>query len=106
MKVLNELCHEKTCLQMQKKGADLLHSNCPADQHLGFLYVDSMIPLLPKSEISSLYPSSVAAQLGSCRSCLETLKTTINAAVKILKFKLRSSTSIKEVHYDSNQSLL
>ena len=32
----------------------------PADQGLCFRIIDSTIPLLPKSEISSLYPSSVA----------------------------------------------
>ena len=63
--------HEKTgfCL-CENKDADQLCSNCTADQHLCFRYTDtqfigsetgSTIPLLPKSEISSLYPSSVAA---------------------------------------------
>ena len=33
-----------------------------ADQHLCFPYIDSTIPLLSKSEISSLYPSSVAVE--------------------------------------------
>ena len=31
-----------------------LHSNCAADQRLCFCHMDSTIPLLPKSEISSL----------------------------------------------------
>ena len=38
----------------EKKDADQLHSNCAADQRLCFRYTDSTIPLLPKSEISSL----------------------------------------------------
>ena len=42
--------------------------NREADQRLFFGYIDSTIPLLPKSEISSLYPSSVSAQPGSCRT--------------------------------------
>ena len=48
----------------ENKGADHLRSNCAADQHLCFRYIDSTIPHLPKSEISSLYPSSVAIQPG------------------------------------------
>ena len=35
-------------------GADQLHCNRAADQLLGFRYIDSTIPLLPKFEISSL----------------------------------------------------
>ena len=33
-----------------------------ADQGLRFLYMDSKIPLLPKSEITSLLPSSIIEQ--------------------------------------------
>ena len=33
--------------------ADQLRGNCEADQRLCFRYMDSTIPLLPKSEISS-----------------------------------------------------
>ena len=59
----------------ENKGSDQLRSNSTADQRLCFRYIDSTIPLLPKSKISSLLPSSVAAQLGFCRSCSETPKT-------------------------------
>ena len=44
----------------ENKDADQLRSNREADQRICFRYTDSTIPLLPKSEISSLYPSSVA----------------------------------------------
>ena len=37
----------------ENKGADQLRSNCEADQHLCFRFMDSVISLLPKSEISS-----------------------------------------------------
>ena len=40
----------------ENKGAAQLHSNCAADQCLCFHYIDSTIPLLPKSEISSVLP--------------------------------------------------
>ena len=46
-----------------------------ADQRLCFRYTDSTIPLLPKSEISSLWPSSVVVQPGLCRNRSETPKT-------------------------------
>ena len=38
----------------ENKGSDQLHGNREADQRLCFRYIDRMIPLLPKSEISSL----------------------------------------------------
>ena len=59
----------------ENKGADQLRSNCEADQRLCFHYTDSTIPLLPKPEISSLYPSSIAAQTGLCQTRSETWKT-------------------------------
>ena len=43
----------------ENKGADQLRSNCEADQRLCFHYTHSTIPLLSKSKISSLCPSSV-----------------------------------------------
>ena len=45
-----------------------------ADQRLCFHYIDSTIPLLPKSKISSLLPSSVAVKPGLCWTWLETPK--------------------------------
>ena len=41
-------------------------SNCEADQHLCFRNKVITIHLLPKFEISSLFPSSVAEQPGLC----------------------------------------
>ena len=38
----------------KNKGADQLRSNCEADQRLCFRFMDSTIPLLSKSKISSL----------------------------------------------------
>ena len=49
----------------ENKDADQLRSNCAADQRFCFRYTDSKIPLLPKSEISSLQPSSVADLVGN-----------------------------------------
>ena len=48
----------------ENKDADQFRGNHEADQPLCFPYTDSTIPLLPKSEISSLWPSSVAVQPG------------------------------------------
>ena len=39
----------------ENKDADQLRGNREADQRLCFRYTDSIIPLLPKSEISSPY---------------------------------------------------
>ena len=52
----------------ENKDADQLRGNREADQRLCFRYTDSTIPLLLKSEISSLKPSSVAVQPGLCRT--------------------------------------
>ena len=38
----------------ENKDADQLRGHCEADQHLCFRFTDSIILLLPKSEISSL----------------------------------------------------
>ena len=59
----------------ENKGADQLRGNREADQRLCFRYTDSTISLLPKSEISSLWPSVVAVQPGLCRTLSETPKT-------------------------------
>ena len=52
----------------ENKDADQLRGNREADQCLCFRYIDSTIPLLSKSEISSLKPSSVAVEPGLCRT--------------------------------------
>ena len=59
----------------KNKGADQLLSNCAADQRLCFRHIDSTIPLVPKSETSSLWPSSVVVQPGLCWTWMETPKT-------------------------------
>ena len=59
----------------ENKDADQLHGNREADQRLCFRYTDSTIPLLFKSEISSLQPFSVVVQPGLCRTWSETPKT-------------------------------
>ena len=52
----------------ENKDADQLRGNREADQRLCFRYTDSTIPLLPKSEISKLQPSSAVVQPGLCRT--------------------------------------
>ena len=66
------LCMRKpTICICENKGTEQLRGNREADQHLCFRYTDSTIPLLSKSKISSLYPSSVLVQLSLCRTGLE-----------------------------------
>ena len=55
----------------KNKGADQLRSNCEADQCLCFRYKDGTIPLLSKSNISSLKFSSVTVQPSLCRTWSE-----------------------------------
>ena len=52
----------------ENKDADQLLGNRKADERLCFRYIDSTIPLLPKYEISSLLPSSVAVQPSLCQT--------------------------------------
>ena len=74
--ILNGPRHEKTAFCIcENKDADQLRGNREADQRLCFRYIDSTIPLLPKSEISSLQLSSVAVQPGVCWTWSETPKT-------------------------------
>ena len=53
------------CIRENKDAAQL-RGNREDDQRLCFRNIDSTIPLLSKSGISSLYPSSVAVQPGLC----------------------------------------
>ena len=59
----------------EDKVADQLRGNREADQRLCYCYTDSTIHLLPKSEISNLWSSSVIAQPGFGGTLSETLKT-------------------------------
>ena len=59
----------------ENKDADQLRGNREANQGLYFRYTDSKISLLPKYEISSLQPSSVAVQPDLCGTRSETPKT-------------------------------
>ena len=59
----------------ENKDADQLRGNREADQRLCFRYTDSTIPILPKSEISMIYPSCMAVQPGLCRTWSKILKT-------------------------------
>ena len=59
----------------ENKDADQLRGNREADQRRCFRHTDSAIPLLPKSEISSLGSFSVAVQPGLCGTWSETPKT-------------------------------
>ena len=81
----------------ENKGAFQLRSNCAADQRLCFRHIDSTISLLPKSEISSLWPSSVAVQPVLCRTWSETPKTGFLATQLIKSFKPHISDHSKVV---------
>ena len=72
---LSRVMRKPMFCECENKDADQLCGNREADQHLCFRYIDSTIPLLSKSEISSLQPSSVAVQPGLCRTRSETPKT-------------------------------
>ena len=89
----------------KNKGADQLCSKYTADQHLCFHYMDSTISLLPKSDISSSLPSSVAAQTGLCRTWSETQKTSLLASPLIYKQIKNRSISVTPVLIDFTKCL-
>ena len=69
----------------ENKDADQLRGDREADQRLCFRYIDSTIPILSKSEISNLYPSSVAVQPGLCRTWSETRLFFFHDAAQIIE---------------------
>ena len=69
---LSRVMKKPTFYICENKDAGQLRGDREADQRLCFRYIDSTIPLLSKSEISSLLPSSVAVQPGLCRTWSET----------------------------------
>ena len=86
----------------ENKAADQLCGNRTADQRLCFRYIDCTIPLLPKSEISSIQPSSVAVQPGLCRTWSETPKT----GFLTTRLKCSSRKNVGERSRFDNQSLM
>ena len=64
---MSRVVRKQTFCISENKDADQLRVNREADQRLCFRYTDRIIPLLSKSEISMLYPSSLAVQLGFVR---------------------------------------
>ena len=54
------------------KSTICIGENKGADQRHCFRYLDSTIPLLLKSEISSFWLFSVLVQVGLCQTCSET----------------------------------
>ena len=77
------------------KDADQLRSNCAANQRPCFRYIDSTIPLLPKSEISSLQPSSMAVRPGLFGTWSEIPKTgfLITRLINVLRSLLSTAMS-------------
>ena len=69
---MSRLMRKPTICICENKDADQLRGNREADQCLCFRYTDSTVPLLLKSEISSLQPSSVLVQPALYQTCSET----------------------------------
>ena len=84
----------------ENKDTDQLCGNRTADQRLCFRYIDSTIPLLPKSEMSSLSPSSVTAQTGLCLTWSETPKTGFLTTRLILHRRVNVTSNLPVVSQD------
>ena len=77
-KILLQLSHimrKPAFWQCENKSTDQLHGYYAADQPLCYHYIESTIPLLSRSEISSLLSPHVVVQPSLCRTWLETAKT-------------------------------
>ena len=90
-----------------RKPAFFICENKDPDQLRGNRYTDSTIPLLPKSEISSLFSSSVVVQPSLCRIWSQTPKTSFlttrlilsyDFTVRALKLLLKFFRSLIKVH--------
>ena len=68
---MSRVMRKPTFCIFENKEADQLRGKSEADQRLSFRYLDSTIPLLPKSKISRLWPSPVAVQPGLCQTWSE-----------------------------------
>ena len=68
---MNRLVRKPTICICENKDADQLRFKREADQRLCFCYMDSTIPLLLKSEISSFLLASVTVQASLCQTCSE-----------------------------------
>ena len=75
----------------KNKDADQLRGNREANQRLCFHYTDSTIPLLPTSETSSLYSSSVAVQTSLCQTWSKTQKTSFLTTRLIYTWTVRQN---------------
>ena len=68
---MNRIMGKPTICICENKDADQLRGIREADQCLCFRYMESTLPLLLKSKISSLCLSSVIVQPGLCQTCSE-----------------------------------
>ena len=71
-----------------------------ADRRLCFRYINSTIPLHPKSEISGLWLSSVTAQPGLCRAWSEALKTGI-LTTRLIYFIAKKKKKKCDAHFST-----
>ena len=95
---MSRVMRKPTICICENKDADQLRGNREADQRLCFRYLDSTLPLLPKSKVSSLWPSPVAVQPGLCQTWSEsTLLVFSCCGSNILRAK-RHKTSYKPCH--------
>ena len=83
----------------ENKDADPLRGKREADQRLCFRCIDSTIPLLPKYEISRLYPFCVVVQSGLCGTWSETTKT-VFFTTRLSHIMLQRLCPVKQLLYE------
>ena len=78
----------------ENKDTDQLRSNCEADQGLCFRYMDSTIPLLSKSKISSPGLEIFLRTYSSCGASCKQFSLVLTAGALVLKIWILKETKI------------
>ena len=85
----------------ENKDANQLRGNREADHRLCFRYMDSTIPLLLKSEISSFCPASVTAQPDLCWTFSETTLL-VSSQVGSFHYLCRNTGFLASISFNSS----
>ena len=83
--------------KQRRRSASRLSVNREADQRLCLRYTDSTIPLLPKSEISSLSPFSEAVQPGLCQAMSKTRMLVFSCRGSVGSRRRETTTQKQEI---------
>ena len=94
---LSRVMRKPEFCQSEDKGADQLCSSCTPNQRLCFRYLDSIIPLLPKSKISSFKSfSDLVGNPEDRFSCVKSKMKSVQHCARPWEFDLSWRKSLKK----------